>query len=157
MVFPLTAAANDKSQLRVQDAVACAAGQGGACDGILNPELGFVIRGGREMENHYECLWDLYRSIPSLEVENASVLDEFYWLNKDDPNFSKNRATLRQGESANTRDRFNLSDEAAMELLKLFFATDESLYDKTIDDVFTDEFYRSDFWMYWQTMFAFEA
>ena len=43
-----------------------------------------------------------------------------------------------------------------MELLKLFFATDESLYDKTIDDVFTDEFYRSDFWMYWQTMFAFE-
>ena len=129
---------------------------GGACDGILNPELGFVIRGGREMENHYECLWDLYRSIPSLEVENASVLDEFYWLNKDDPNFSKNRATLRQGESANTRDRFNLSDEAAMELLKLFFATDESLYDKTIDDVFTDEFYRSDFWMYWQTMFAFE-
>lgn len=45
---------------------------GGACDGILNPELGFVIRGGREMENYYECLWDLYRSIPSLEVENAS-------------------------------------------------------------------------------------
>lgn len=129
---------------------------GGACDGILNPELGFVIRGGREMENHYECLWDLYHSIPSLEVEGASILDEFYWLNKDDPNFSKNRATLRQGESANTRNRFNLSDEAAMELLKLFFATDESLYDKTIDDVFTDEFYRSDFWMYWQTMFAFE-
>ena len=29
MVFHLTAAANDKSQLRVQDAVACAAGQGG--------------------------------------------------------------------------------------------------------------------------------
>ena len=24
-------------------------------------------------------------SIPSLEVENASVLDEFYWLDKDDP------------------------------------------------------------------------
>ena len=37
---------------------------GGACDGILRPDIGFVIRGGREMENHYECLWDLYRSIP---------------------------------------------------------------------------------------------
>ena len=44
---------------------------GGACDGRMVPELGFVIRGGREMENHYECLWDLYRSIPSLEVEDA--------------------------------------------------------------------------------------
>ena len=129
---------------------------GGACDGLQIPELGFVIRGGREMENHYECLWDLYRSIPSLEVENASVLDEFYWLNKDDPNFSKNRATLRQGESANTENRFNLSDEAALQLMRLFFTPDEELYDKTIDDVLDKEFYKSNFWLYWQTMFAFE-
>lgn len=129
---------------------------GGACDGLNIPELGFVIRGGREMENHYECLWDLYRSIPSLEGENASVLDEFYWLNKDDPNFSKNRATLKQGDSANTGNRFNLSDEAALELMRLFFTPDEDLYDKTIDDVLDEEFYKSNFWLYWQTMFAFE-
>ena len=129
---------------------------GGACDGLRIPELGFVIRGGREMENHYECLWDLYRSIPSLEVENASVLDEFYWLNKDDPNFSKNRATLERGESADTGNRFDLSDEAALELMRLFFTPDEALYDKTIDDVLDEAFYRSNFWLYWQTMFAFE-
>ena len=129
---------------------------GGACDGLNIPELGFVIRGGREMENHYECLWDLYRSIPSLEVENASVLDEFYWLNKDDPNFSKNRATLKQGDSANTGNRFDLSDEAALELMRLFFTPDEDLYDKTIDNVLDEEFYKSNFWLYWQTMFAFE-
>ena len=129
---------------------------GGACDGMLVPELGFVIRGGREMENHYECLWDLYRSIPSLEVENASVLNEFYWLNKDDPNFSKNRATLYRGESANTGNRFDLSDEAALELMRLFFTPDEALYDKTIDDMLDEEFYQSNFWLYWQTMFAFE-
>ena len=129
---------------------------GGACDGMMVPELGFVIRGGREMENHYECLWDLYRSIPSLEVENASVLDEFYWLNKDDPNFSKNRVTLYRGESANTGNRFDLSDEAALELMRLFFTPDEALYDKTIDDMLDEEFYQSNFWLYWQTMFAFE-
>ena len=129
---------------------------GGACDGLRIPELGFVIRGGREMENHYECLWDLYRSIPSLEAENASVLDEFYWLNKDDPNFSKNRATLERGESADTGNRFDLSDEAALELMRLFFTPDEALYDKTIDDVLDEEFYSSNFWLYWQTMFAFE-
>ena len=29
-------------------------------------------------------LMDLFRSIPSLEQTNASVLDEFYWLNKED-------------------------------------------------------------------------
>ncbi|WP_422120570.1 oleate hydratase [Lactococcus petauri] len=27
-----------------------------------------MIRGGREMENHFECLWDLFHSIPSLVV-----------------------------------------------------------------------------------------
>src|ERR1022692_4481625 len=49
---------------------------GGALDGAGNAETGWLIRGGREMEDHFECLWDLYRSIPSLEIEGASVLDE---------------------------------------------------------------------------------
>ena len=57
-------------------------------DGTELPMKGYVMRGGREMENHFECLWDLFRSIPSLEIEDASVLDEFYWLNKEDPNYS---------------------------------------------------------------------
>ncbi len=129
---------------------------GGACDGAMKPDLGFVIRGGREMENHYECLWDLYRSIPSLEVENASVLDEFYWLNKDDPNFSMNRATQERGHSAETGNRFALSDEAILELMDLFFTRDEDLYNQSIDDIFSEAFYHSNFWLYWQTMFAFE-
>lgn len=34
---------------------------GGALDGIKYPEKGFVIRGGRELEDHMECLWDLMR------------------------------------------------------------------------------------------------
>ena len=57
-------------------------------DGQMKGEntRGFVIRGGREMENHFECLWDLFRSIPSLEHPENSVLDEYYWLNKEDPN-----------------------------------------------------------------------
>ena len=43
------------------------------------------MRGGREMDNHFEVMWDLLRSIPSLETEGASVLDEYYWLNKATP------------------------------------------------------------------------
>ena len=70
---------------------------GGACDGIFDPTRGYVMRGGREMENHFECLWDLFRSIPSLEVPGASVLDEYYWLNKEDPNYSLCRATKNCG------------------------------------------------------------
>ena len=70
---------------------------GGSLDGINMEHHGFVVRGGREMENHFECLWDLFRSIPSLEQPEASVLDEFYWLNKEDPNYSKCRAIYSGG------------------------------------------------------------
>lgn len=129
---------------------------GGACDGIHDPQKGFIIRGGREMEDHFECLWDLFRSIPSLETEGISVLDEFYRLNKHDPNYSLMRASVNRGQDAHTDGKFALSDKAAKEIIELFFTKDEDLYDKTIDDVFDDEFYASNFWLYWQTMFAFE-
>ena len=129
---------------------------GGACDGILDASRGYIMRGGREMEDHFECLWDLFRSIPSLEVENASVLDEFYWLNRHDPNYSLCRATENRGEDAHTDGRFNLSQKGAMEIVKLFMTPDEKLYDKTIEDVFDEEVFDSTFWLYWRTMFAFE-
>ena len=66
---------------------------GGACDGYKYQDIGYVMRGGREMDNHFECMWDLFRSIPSIEDENHTVLDEYYWLNKADPNYSLCRAT----------------------------------------------------------------
>ena len=129
---------------------------GGACDGILDASRGYIMRGGREMEDHFECLWDLFRSIPSLEIDNASVLDEFYWLNREDPNYSLCRATENRGEDAHTDGRFNLSQKGAMEIVKLFMTPDEKLYDKTIEDVFDEEVFDSTFWLYWRTMFAFE-
>lgn len=70
---------------------------GGACDGWDYEGLGYVMRGGREMDNHFECMWDLYRSVPSIENEGMSVLDEYYYLNKDDPNYSLMRATRNRG------------------------------------------------------------
>ncbi len=57
------------------------------------------MRGGREMDNHFEVMWDLLRSIPSLETEGASVLDEYYWLNKADPNSSLCRATEKRART----------------------------------------------------------
>ena len=47
---------------------------GGACDGANIPSVGYVMRGGREMDNHFEVMWDLFRSIPSIETEGVSVL-----------------------------------------------------------------------------------
>ena len=129
---------------------------GGACDGYDIPGRGYVMRGGREMDNHFECMWDLFHSIPSIETEGVSVLDEYYWLNKRDPNYSLMRATQNRGEDAHTDKKFGLSDKGCMEIMHLFFTPNEELYNKRIDEVFDDEVLNSNFWMYWRTMFAFE-
>ncbi len=129
---------------------------GGACDGWKFENVGYVMRGGREMDNHFEVMWDLFRSIPSIETEGISVLDEYYWLNKADPNYSLCRATVNRGEDAHTDGKFDISDKGAMEIMKLFFTPNEELQNKRITDVFDDEVLNSNFWLYWRTMFAFE-
>ena len=129
---------------------------GGACDGWKFENVGYVMRGGREMDNHFEVMWDLFHSIPSIETEGVSVLDEYYWLNKEDPNYSLCRATVNRGQDAHTDGKFDVSDKAAMQIMKLFFTADEKLYDKRINDYFDDEVLNSNFWLYWRTMFAFE-
>ena len=128
---------------------------GGACDG-RKMDVGYVMRGGREMDNHFEVMWDLLHDIPSLEHEGQSVLDEYYWLNKEDPNSSLCRATVNRGEDAHTDGKFAISDKGAMEIMRLFFTPDEQLQDKRITDFFDDEVFSSNFWLYWRTMFAFE-
>ena len=129
---------------------------GGACDGYKFENRGYVMRGGREMDNHFEVMWDLFRSIPSIETEGVSVLDEYYWLNKEDPNYSLCRATVDRGQDAHTDGKFDISDKGAMEIMKLFFTPNEDLQDKKITDFFDDEVLNSNFWLYWRTMFAFE-
>ena len=118
---------------------------GGACDGFEYPGVGYVMRGGREMDNHFEVMWDLFRSIPSIETEGVSVLDEYYWLNKEDPNYSLCRATVNCGQDAHTDKKFEVSDKAQMEIMRLFFTPDEELYDKRIDEYFDDEVFESNF------------
>lgn len=129
---------------------------GGGLDGDHITNVGYVMRGGREMDNHFECMWDLFRSIPSIETEGVSVLDEYYWLNKKDPNYSLCRATQNCGEDAHTDKKFGLSDKGSLEIMKLFMTPDEALDNVKMTDIFDDDVFDTNFWMYWRTMFAFK-
>lgn len=129
---------------------------GGSCDGRKDVTKGFYMRGGREMDNHFECMWDMFRSVPSIETPNVSVLDEYYWLNKHDPNYSLCRATINCGEDAHTDKMFKLDRKSAIALSKLFITPEKDLENKKILDVLPDSFWETNFWLYWQTMFAFQ-
>jgi len=129
---------------------------GGSCDGRKDVTKGFFMRGGREMDNHFEVMWDTFRDVPSIETPDVSVLDEYYWLNKRDPNYSLCRATINCGEDAHTDKQFKLDKKSAMALSKLFLTPEKDLEGKKISDVLPASFWDTNFWLYWQTMFAFQ-
>lgn len=103
---------------------------GGSCDGRKDVTKGFFMRGGREMDNHFEVMWDTFRDVPSIETPGVSVLDEYYWLNKHDPNYSLCRATVNRGEDAHTDKKFLLDKDSAMALSKLFLTQEKDLENK---------------------------
>src|ERR1022692_4100176 len=56
---------------------------GGSLDGGGDPVCGYSMRGGRMLTtDNYECTWDLYKSIPSLNTEGLTVFDETVEFNE---------------------------------------------------------------------------
>ncbi|MET7040540.1 oleate hydratase [Clostridium botulinum] len=128
---------------------------GGSMDGAGMPEKGYTARGGREIEEHFECFMELYSFIPSLNDKNKSVLDEFRQLNIEEPIESHCRLVQNQGEKADFSS-LGLSKSNAMELAKLHMLTEEALGATTIGEYFEPSFFETNFWYFWATMFAFE-
>lgn len=128
---------------------------GGALDGMLLSEVNYVARGGRETGHHFEVLWDLFSVVPSREDPNMSILDDYYYTNLDDPNFSKCRVTKNQGKRYDN-GKFNLSPDVVKEIIQLLMTPDRKLQGVSVEEVFSEEFLESDFWTFYRTMFAFE-
>lgn len=128
---------------------------GGALDGSGNAEEGYVIRGGREMEEHYECTWDMFSQIPSLKNPGKTILDEFVRINRWDPNKSAARVIHKRGEKADS-STLGLKKRHVKKLSKLFLAREEDLGKTTVQEYFDTSFRNTNFWLFWRTMFAFE-
>lgn len=130
--------------------------EGGSMDGAGNAKVGYLIRGGREMDMTYENFWDMFQDIPAVELpEPYSVLDEYRLLNDNDSNYSKARLIHNKGEVKDF-SKFGLSKKDQLALVKLLLKRKEDLDNLTIDDYFSDSFKKSNFWTFWRTMFAFE-
>ena len=127
---------------------------GGATDGAGDPENGYVVRGGRMHEMHYECYWELLSHIPSLEDPNVSVRDESYEFNKRFVSNGQARL-LKDGQKLDVSS-YGLSLTQQADFLKLTFVSEASLGSKRIEDWFDKEFFETNFWYIWTSMFAFQ-
>lgn len=127
---------------------------GGATDGAGNPDEGYVVRGGRMHEMHYECYWELLSHIPSLEDPNVSVRDESYEFNQRFVSNGQARL-LKDGKKLDVSS-YGLSFEQQMDFIKLTYVTEKSLGNKRIEDWFEQAFFDTKFWYIWSSMFAFQ-
>ena len=127
---------------------------GGATDGAGNPEQGYVVRGGRMHEMHYECYWELLSHIPSLENPNISVRDESYEFNQRFVSNAQARL-LKDGKKLDVSS-YELSFSQQLDFIKLTYVSEESLENKAIEDWFDKDFFETKFWYIWSTMFAFQ-
>ena len=127
---------------------------GGALDGAGDAENGFIIRGGRMHEEHYVCYWDLLSNIPSYDDPSVSVKDESFEFNARYVSHAQARL-LKAGERMDVSS-FGLSLADQADLLKLMFSSEKSLDNIRIQDWFKDEFFTTNYWYLWTSMFAFQ-
>lgn len=129
---------------------------GGSLDGAGDPTGGYSLRGGRMLTtDNYECTWDLYKTIPSLNNEGKTVFDETVEFNEKHKAHSMARLVdSRRAKVPVTSMGFSMQDRT--ELLKLSTADEDTLAASRITDWLSPEFFETEFWYMWVTTFAFQ-
>jgi oleate hydratase len=129
---------------------------GGSLDGAGDPASGYSLRGGRMLTtDNYECTWDLYQSIPSLNNTGKTVFDETVEFNEKHKAHSMARLVdSRRAKVPVTSMGFSMQDR--LELLKLSNADEEKMGTSCITDWLSPQFFETEFWYMWVTTFAFQ-
>lgn len=136
-------------RLLEQDPVA-----GGCLDGAGNDADGFVTRGGRMHEQHFQCYWDLLSSIPSATDEQKSVTEETFAFNKKLVSNAQSR--LIRDTCIIDVSSFGLRLRHKLQMLWLVLCPEDWIGKKRIDEWFSRSFFETKFWLIWATMFAFQ-
>jgi len=129
---------------------------GGSLDGAGAPVSGYSLRGGRMLTtDNYECMWDLYKSIPSLGDPNLSVYDETVAFNEKHHSHSMARLVDKRRANLSVSSMgFSMQDR--IELLKLSSTDEDALGASCITEHFSPHFFETEFWYMWATTFAFQ-
>jgi myosin-crossreactive antigen len=105
--------------------------------------------------DNYECTWDLYKTIPSLNQAGQTVFDETVQFNRKHTANSMARLVDRRRAKVPVAS-MGFSIEDRIELLKLSRAGEDALAASRITDWLSPAFFETEFWYMWSTTFAFQ-
>ncbi|MBN1174080.1 MAG: oleate hydratase [Micromonosporaceae bacterium] len=132
---------------------------GGSMDGAPSPTVpdAYVTRGGRMFEERaYQCVWNLFSTIPSLEDPTRSVRQEMLEFNGKVKTYAKARLIDANHQILDSCDYgFSLRDR--LEMTRLIATPESVLGSRRIDEVFGEHFFTTNFWRCWRTTFAFQT
>ncbi len=129
---------------------------GGSLDGAGNPTEGYRLRGGRMLTtDNYECTWDLFKGIPSLNDPDVTVYQETVAFNEKHKSHAMARLVDKNRHILDVKSMgFSMQDR--VELVKIFEASEAELGNSCITDWLSPGFLETPFWYMWQTTFAFQ-
>jgi len=129
---------------------------GGSLDAAGEAASGYSLRGGRMLTtDNYECTWDLFKSIPSIQNIGQTVYSETIAFNDQYRTHSQARLVDKhRAKVPVTSMGFSMQDRS--ELLKLSQAHEVELADSRISDWLSPHFFETEFWYMWATTFAFQ-
>lgn len=131
---------------------------GGSMDGAPSPTAAdaFVTRGGRMFEDKaYQCTWDLFDSIPSLEDPDTSVREEMIGFNERVRTHAQARLIGADHSVLDAAD-YGFSVRDRLDMSRLIATPEALLGSRRIDEVFNEHFFTTNFWKCWRTTFAFQ-
>jgi oleate hydratase len=126
---------------------------GGSLDGAGTAEHGYVLRGGRMLESHYACTFDLFASIPTLDGSRTVTQETMAW-NETLKTSSKSRLMI-DGKRL-VAPAFGMSESHILTIERLAVEPEVLLGRSRIDQQFDSAFFDTNFWIMWRTTFAFQ-
>ncbi len=130
---------------------------GGSLDAKKNYSgKGYIMTGHRILAKHaFECTYDLLSDIPSIKNPTISVKKEIDDFNQNVPIYARARL-IRKGVVVDSY-ALGLSGGDKWKLFKIFIQTEKFLEGRKIDDYFDDNFFETNFWLEFSTLFAFQS
>lgn len=126
---------------------------GGSLDAGGDPDRGYSMRGGRMLESHYVCTFDLFASIPTLDATTTVTKETLDW-NETVETSSMSR--LFEHGHRLVAPAFGLSKRQILTIERLAIEPEALLGRSTIADQFDAAFFETHFWLMWCTTFAFQ-
>jgi oleate hydratase len=134
---------------------------GGSMDGAGNSDSGYVLRGGRMLNFSYLCTYELLSKIPSLTDPVKTVKQEIDEFNAIPENKTSAHARLvskgKFGPEIVNVSLMGLNMKEREDLLKVAAETEKQLGTKKINECFSKEFFDTNFWYMWATMYIFST